>query len=153
VRCPGRKPAPCLPHFAPLHLSALAVQNAASYSAPALLPCPCPAPAAPMQEVDRLLGDICGRVHDALPPRLARAVCVALVAAVQSVLLDGGPYRWEGGGRHAWLLETLDTVCCRATSRLAYTPHHNCQSPKHCLSACGAPLQAVHPAGRGHAGG
>jgi hypothetical protein len=43
--------------------------------------------------VDRLLGDICSHVHDALPPRLARAVCGALVAAVQSVVLDGGPYR------------------------------------------------------------
>lgn len=49
-----------------------------------------------LQEVDRLLGDICGRVHDALPPRLGRAVCAALSAAVQSVLLDGGPYRWVG---------------------------------------------------------
>ncbi|KAL4439477.1 hypothetical protein ABPG77_008806 [Micractinium sp. CCAP 211/92] len=46
-----------------------------------------------LQEVDRNLGDICGRVHDALPPRLARAVCIALVGAVQSVLLDGGPFR------------------------------------------------------------
>ncbi|PRW45372.1 hypothetical protein C2E21_5977 [Chlorella sorokiniana] len=46
-----------------------------------------------LQEVDRLLGDICGRVHDALPPRLGRAVCAALASAVQSVLLDGGPYR------------------------------------------------------------
>ncbi|KAL4437302.1 hypothetical protein ABPG75_004441 [Micractinium tetrahymenae] len=46
-----------------------------------------------LQEVDRHLGDICGRVHDALPPRLARGVCIALVGAVQSVLLDGGPFR------------------------------------------------------------
>ncbi|EFN53089.1 hypothetical protein CHLNCDRAFT_137406 [Chlorella variabilis] len=46
-----------------------------------------------LQEVDRLLGDICSHVHDALPPKLARAVCSALVSAVQSVLLDGGPFR------------------------------------------------------------
>ncbi|PSC73790.1 hypothetical protein C2E20_3044 [Micractinium conductrix] len=46
-----------------------------------------------LQEVDAHLGDICGRVHDALPPRLARAVCAVLVGAVQSVLLDGGPFR------------------------------------------------------------
>jgi hypothetical protein len=32
-------------------------------------------------------------VHDALPPHLGRGVCAALAAAVQSVLLDGGPYR------------------------------------------------------------
>lgn len=49
------------------------------------------------QEVDRLLGDICSHVHDALPPKLARAVCSALVSAVQSVLLDGGPFRWGCG--------------------------------------------------------
>ena len=47
----------------------------------------------PPQEVDRHLGDICSRVHDALPPRLARATCAALSAALQSVLLEGGPLR------------------------------------------------------------
>lgn len=46
-----------------------------------------------LQEVDRHLGDICSRVHDALPPRLARAVLQALVLALQQVLLNGGPYR------------------------------------------------------------
>ena len=105
--CPYCMPAFFLAHFAPVIcrplLKSLLLQLPLHYR---------PAPAPPIQEVDRLLGDICGRVHDALPPRLARAVCVALVAAVQSVLLDGGPYRWGGwvGGRHAWLLEHW-TLC------------------------------------------
>lgn len=62
------------------------VRNALLSTLSALVPQP--------QEVDAHLGDICGRVHDALPPRLARAVCAVLVGAVQSVLLDGGPFRW-----------------------------------------------------------
>lgn len=49
----------------------------------------------PEQEVDRHLGEVCSRVHDALPPRLAKAVLQALVIALQQVLLDGGPYRCE----------------------------------------------------------
>lgn len=49
-----------------------------------------------LSEVDRYLGDVASRVHDALPPRLARAVCTALVGAVHQVLLDGGPYRSVG---------------------------------------------------------
>lgn len=46
-----------------------------------------------LQQVDRRLGDVCSRVHDALPPRLARAACGTLCAALQSVMLDGGPLR------------------------------------------------------------
>ncbi len=50
-------------------------------------------PSPTMQDVDRHLGDVCTRVHDALPPRLARCVLHTLVLALQQVLLNGGPYR------------------------------------------------------------
>jgi hypothetical protein len=46
-----------------------------------------------LQEVDRNLGELCSRAHDALPPHLARAIASALVAAIKFVLLDGGPWR------------------------------------------------------------
>ena len=46
-----------------------------------------------LQEADRHLGDLCSKSHDALPPKLAFAVATALVAAVQQVVLDGGPFR------------------------------------------------------------
>ena len=67
-----------------------------------------------LTEVDRHLGELCGRVHDALPPRLARAVCAALVTAVQSVLLDGGPYRCAAAAAAAAAAESSALRCSAA---------------------------------------
>ena len=126
------------------------------------------------QEVDRLLGDICGRVHDALPPRLGRAVCAALSAAVQSVLLDGGPYRWAGWrllGHWAGLGAGRGCVfACRCVYSMLRLVVCDCCIYPECRSAlgvrnkvpsatlpnlpvCTLALQAVHAAGRGLVGG
>ncbi|KAK2078367.1 hypothetical protein QBZ16_003207 [Prototheca wickerhamii] len=46
-----------------------------------------------LQEVDRVLGLCCAAAHEALPGRLAWSVYVELLAALEQVLLDGGPLR------------------------------------------------------------
>ncbi len=85
--------------------------------------------------MDRNLGDICGRVHDALPPRLARAVCIALVGAVQSVLLDGGPFRWAP----TRLLTFFKPPILAVGSRLLSSSNPTLQQPGRPAASCGLP--------------